>query len=58
MDESFSYEAVENANTADIMDELAAIKRPPNPTGSSIPKSTLQKISKRAMKEAVDRRWS
>ena len=31
-----------------------AMKRPPNPTGSSIPKSILQRISKRVMKEAVE----
>ena len=53
-DESFSSEAMKNINTIDIMDELAAMKRPPNPTGSSITKSTLQKISKRVMKETVD----
>ena len=53
-DESFSYEAVKNANTTDIMDELTAMKQPPNPTGTSIPKSTLQRISKRVTKEVVE----
>ena len=36
------------------MDELAVMKQPLNPMGSSIPKSTLQKISKREMIEAVE----
>ena len=31
-DESFSYEAVKNVNTTDIMDGLAAMKQPPKPT--------------------------
>ena len=46
-DESFSSEAVENGYTTNIMDELATMKRPPNPLGSSIPESTLQRILKR-----------
>ena len=52
--ELFSSEVVKNVNTTDIMDELAAMIRPPNPTESLIPKSTLQKISKRVMKKAVE----
>ena len=36
------------------MDEFAAMNRASNPTGSLIPKSTLQMISKRVMKEAVE----
>ena len=36
------------------MDKLATMKQPPNPTGSSIPKSTLQRISKRVMKEEFE----
>ena len=36
------------------MDELAAMKQPLNPTGSLIPKSTSQRVSKREMKEAVE----
>ena len=53
-DESFSYEVVKNENTTDIMDELAAMKQPSTSSGSSIPGSTLQKISKKVMKEAVE----
>ena len=30
------------------------MKRPPNPFGSSIPESTLQRISKKTMKEVVE----
>ena len=36
------------------MDELAVIKQPLSPMGSSIPKSILQRISKRVMQEAVE----
>ena len=38
----------------DIMDELATMKRPPNPSGSSIPESTLHRISKNVLKEVVE----
>ena len=55
-DESFSSEAVKNLNTTDSMDELAAMKQPSNPMGSLIPRFTLQRISKRIMKEAVEQK--
>ena len=39
-DESFSSETMKNEDTADIMDELTAMIRPPNQLRSSIPAST------------------
>ena len=53
-DESFSNEAVKNGDTINIMDELTTMKRPLNPLESSIPESTLQRISKKITKEAVE----
>ena len=50
--ESFPSEAVKNDVITNIMDELATMKRPPNPLGSLIPESTLHKISKKVTKEA------
>ena len=52
--ESFPPEAMKNGDITDIMDELATMKRPPNPLGSSIPESTLHRISKKVIKEAVE----
>ena len=53
-DESFLPEAMKNGDIIDIMDELGTMKRPPNSLGSSIPESTLYRISKKVMKEAVE----
>ena len=53
-DESFSTEAMKNGDITDIMDDLKTMKRPPNLLGSSIPESTLHRISKEVMKEAVE----
>ena len=53
-DESISYKIVKNGDTTNIMDELATMKRPSNPLGSSIPEPTLQRISKKVLKEAVE----
>ena len=44
---------MENEDTTDIMDELAAML-PPNGLRSSIPESTLHRISKMVMKETVE----
>ena len=55
-DESISSETMKNEDTTDIMDELAAMIRPPNQLRSSIPESTLHWISKMVMKEAVEDR--
>ena len=44
-DESFSSETMKNGDTTDIMNELAAMQ-PPNQLKSSIPESTLHRISK------------
>ena len=53
-DESFSSETMKNENTTDIMDELAAMIRPPNQLRPSIPESELNWISKMIMNEAVE----
>ena len=53
-DESFSSETMKNEDTTDIMDELAATMRPLNQLRSLIPESTLHRISKMVMKEAVE----
>ena len=53
-DELFPPEAMKNGDITDIMDELATMKQPPNPLGSSIPESTLHRISKKVTKEAVE----
>ena len=45
---------MKNEDTIDIMDELAAMLRPPNQLRSSMPESTLQRTSKMVMKEAVE----
>ena len=45
---------MKNGDITDIMDELATMKRPPNPFGSSIPESALYWISEEVMKEAVE----
>ena len=45
---------MKNGDITDIMDEFATMKGPPNPLGSSIPESTLHRISKKVMKEAVE----
>ena len=42
--ESFPPEAMKYGDITDIMDELATMKRPPNPLGSLIPESTLHRI--------------
>ena len=44
---------MKNEDTTDIMDELAAML-PSNRLRSSIPESTLHRISKMAMKEVVE----
>ena len=53
-DESFISEIMKNKDTTDIMDELATMIQPPNQLRSSIPESTLHRISKMVMKEAVE----
>ena len=45
---------MQNENHTDIMDELAAILRPPNHLKSSMPESTLHMISKMVMKEPFE----
>ena len=45
---------MKNGDITDIMDELTTMKQPPNLLGSSIPESTLHRISKEVMKEAVE----
>ena len=52
-DESISSRTMKNGDTTDSMDKLAAM-RPPNRLRSSIPESTLHRISKMVMKEAVE----
>ena len=52
-DKSISSETIQNEDTTDIMDELAAM-RPPNQVRSCIPESTLHRISKMVMKEAFE----
>ena len=53
-DESIPSETMKNEDTTDIMDELAAIIRPPDQLRSSMPESTLHRISKMVTKEAVE----
>ena len=53
-DESFISEIMKNKDTTDIMDELATMIQPPNQLRSSIPESTLHRISKMVMKKAVE----
>ena len=53
-DESIPSETKKNGDTTDIMDELAAMIRPPNQLRSSMPESTLHWISKMVMKEAIE----
>ena len=53
-DESIPSEAMKNKDNTDIIDELAAMIRPPNQLRSSMPESTLHRISKMVMKEAVE----
>ena len=45
---------MKNKDTTDIMDELATMIQPPNQLRSSIPESTLHRISKMVMKKAVE----
>ena len=45
---------MKNKDTTDIMDELATMIQPPNQLRSSIPESTLHRISKMVMKIAVE----
>ena len=52
--ESISSEIMKNEDTADIMDELAAMLRPPNQLRLSMPESTLHQISKMVMKETIE----
>ena len=52
--ESISIEAMKNEDITDIMDELTTVKRPPNLLESSILESTLRRISKEVMKEAME----
>ena len=52
-DESFSSITMENEGITDIMDELT-VMRPQNLFRSSIPESTLHRISKMVMKETVE----
>ena len=52
-DESIPSEIMQNEDTTDIMDKLAAMQ-PPNQLKSSMPESTLHWISKMVMKEAVE----
>ena len=44
---------MKNEDTTDIMDELAAMIQPPDQLRSSMPESTLHRISKMVMKEAI-----
>ena len=53
-DEPISSETMKHEDTTDIIDELAAMIRPPNRLKSSIPESTLHRISKMVMQEAVE----
>ena len=53
-DESISSVTMQNKDHTDIMDELAAMLRPPNQLKSSMPESTLHQISKIVRKEAVE----
>ena len=53
-DESFSSEIMKNEDNTDIMDKFAAMIRPPNQLRLSMPESTLHRISKMVMKEAVE----
>ena len=53
-DESTPFVTMQNEDHTDIMDELAATLRPPNHLKSSMPESTLQRISKMVTKEAVE----
>ena len=52
-DEQFPSETMKNEDIIDIIDELAAM-RPPNQLRSSIPESTLYRISKIVTNEAVE----
>ena len=45
---------MQNEDHTDIMDELAAMLRPPNQLRSSMPESALHRISKMVMKEEVE----
>ena len=53
-DESFPPEAMKNGDITDIMDELGTMKRPPNLLESSISESTLHRISRKVMKQAIE----
>ena len=53
-DKLFSSGTIKNEDTTDIMDELASMIQPPNQLRSSMPESTLHRISKMVMKEAVE----
>ena len=52
-DEPIPSETMKNENTTDIIDELAVMVQPPNQLRSSMPESTLHRISKIVMNEAV-----
>ena len=45
---------MQNEDHTDIMDGLSAMLRPPNQLRSSMPESTLHRISKMVIKEAVE----
>ena len=45
---------MKNEDHTDIMDELAAMLQPPNYLRSSMPESTLHRISKMVTKEAAE----
>ena len=53
-DESVPSVTMQNKDHTDIIDELSAMLRPPDHLRSSIPESTLHRISKMVMKEAVE----
>ena len=53
-DESIPSVIMQNEDHTDIMDELAAMLRPPNYLKSSMPESILHRISKMVMKEEVE----
>ena len=51
---SFPPEAMKNGDITDIMDEWATMEQPPDSLESSIPESTLHRISKKIKKEAIE----
>ena len=53
-DKSITSVTMQDEDHTDIKDELASMLQPPNHLKSSMPESTLHRISKMVMKKAVE----